>query len=96
MLNIKIVKPFGMLLISEVFYRKSFVLFVVIKVKLSLWQAEEAHRAVRRRRGSHILDRWLTDGGEVVSFTRKPPFTPPPQEDSWYSFLLEAESTPGA
>jgi hypothetical protein len=31
-----------------------------------------------------------TDGGEVVSLTRRPP-----QEDSWYSFMLEAESTPG-
>jgi hypothetical protein len=30
----------------------------------------------------------LTDGCEVVSLTRRPPFTP--QEDSWYSFLLEA------
>jgi hypothetical protein len=29
------------------------------------------------RRGSHIfLDTWLTDGGEVVSLTRRPPFTP--------------------
>jgi hypothetical protein len=27
-------------------------------------------------------------GGKVVSLTRRPPFTP--QEDSWYSFLLEA------
>jgi hypothetical protein len=35
----------------------------------------------------------LTDGGKVVSLTRHPPFIP--QEDSWYSFLLEAESTPG-
>jgi hypothetical protein len=35
----------------------------------------------------------LTNGGEVVSLTRRPPFTP--QEDSWYSFLLEAESIPG-
>jgi hypothetical protein len=35
----------------------------------------------------------LTDGGKVVSPTRRPPFTP--QEDSWYSFLLETESTPG-
>jgi hypothetical protein len=34
----------------------------------------------------------LTDGGEVVSLTRQPPFTP--QEQSWYSFLLGAESTP--
>jgi hypothetical protein len=29
---------------------------------------------------------------EVISLTRRPPFTP--QEDSQYSFLLEAESTP--
>jgi hypothetical protein len=39
------------------------------------------------------LDNRLTDGGQVVSLTRRPPFTP--QEGSWYSFLLEAESTPG-
>jgi hypothetical protein len=39
------------------------------------------------------LDNRLTDGGKVVSLMRRPPFTP--QEDSWYSFLLEAESTPG-
>jgi hypothetical protein len=41
----------------------------------------------------HFLDNRLTDGGKVVSPTRRPPFTP--QGDSWYSFLLEAESTPG-
>jgi hypothetical protein len=38
-----------------------------------------------------FLDNRLTDGGEVVSLTRRPPFTP--QHDSWYSFLLAAEST---
>jgi hypothetical protein len=31
--------------------------------------------------------------GEVASLTRRPDFTS--QEDSWYTFLLEAESTPG-
>jgi hypothetical protein len=36
----------------------------------------------------------LTDGGKVVSPTRRPLFYP--QENSWYSFLLEAESTPSA
>jgi hypothetical protein len=41
----------------------------------------------------HYLDNRLTDGGTVVSLTHRPPFTP--QEDSWYSFLLETESTPG-
>jgi hypothetical protein len=40
----------------------------------------------------HFLDNWLKDGGEVVSLTLRPLFTP--QEDSSYSFLLEAESTP--
>jgi hypothetical protein len=43
----------------------------------------------------HYLDNRLTDGGEVVSLTR-PPAALYPQVDSWYSFLLEAESTPGA
>jgi hypothetical protein len=43
----------------------------------------------------HFLDNLLTDGGEVVSLKGRTPFiAPPPQEDSWYSFLLEAESTP--
>jgi hypothetical protein len=41
----------------------------------------------------HFLDNQLTDGDEVASLKRRPLFTP--QEDSWYSFLLEAESTPG-
>jgi hypothetical protein len=40
----------------------------------------------------HFLDSRLTDGGEVVSLTLDAFY---PQEDSWYSFLLEAESTPG-
>jgi hypothetical protein len=48
---------------------------------------------VRRRGSPHFLDNWLTDGGEVVRLPLRPPFTP--QEDSWYSFLLEAESTSG-
>jgi hypothetical protein len=42
----------------------------------------------------HFLDNQLIDGGVVVCLMRQPLFTP--QEDSWCSFLLEAESTPGA
>jgi hypothetical protein len=45
----------------------------------------------------HYLDIQLIDGGKVVSLTRRPHLTP--QENylinSCYSFLLEAESTPG-
>jgi hypothetical protein len=33
------------------------------------------------------------DGVKVVSLTHWPPL--PPSKYSWYSFLLEAESTPG-
>jgi hypothetical protein len=40
----------------------------------------------------HFLDNRLTDGGDV-SLTRRPSYTPP--DDSWYSFLLETDSTPG-
>jgi hypothetical protein len=40
-----------------------------------------------------FLEFRLTDGGKVVSPRRRPLFYP--QEDSWYTFLLEAESTPG-
>jgi hypothetical protein len=36
----------------------------------------------------HFLDNRLTDGADVVSLTRRPPFIP--REDSWYTFLLEA------
>jgi hypothetical protein len=52
----------------------------------------EAHRVVRRR-GSHIFSRqsahrywWGQPYAPAALYT---------QEDSWYSFLLEAESTPG-
>jgi hypothetical protein len=41
-------------------------------------------------KNARFLDNRLTDGGEVVSLTRQKP-----QKDFWYSFLLEAELTPG-
>jgi hypothetical protein len=42
----------------------------------------------------HCLDNRLTDGGEVVSIKRLPAVLYL-HEHSWYSFLLEVESTPG-
>jgi hypothetical protein len=42
---------------------------------------------------SHFLDNRLTDGGEAVSPKHRAALYP--QDDFWYSFLLEAESTPG-
>jgi hypothetical protein len=51
---------------------------------------------VKKRREDDIriprfVDSPLTDGVEVVSLTRRLAFAP--QEDSWYSILLEDEST---
>jgi hypothetical protein len=43
---------------------------------IELWDVEDPH----------LLDNRLTDGGEVVSFARRPRFNQ--QEDSWHSFLL--------
>jgi hypothetical protein len=41
----------------------------------------------------YFLNSWLKNSGEVVSLMCLPPFIL--HEDSWYSFVLEAESTPG-
>jgi hypothetical protein len=42
---------------------------------------------------SQILRQSAHEGGKVVSPTHRPPL--PTRNYSWYSFLLEAESTPG-
>jgi hypothetical protein len=42
----------------------------------------------------HFLENRLRDGCVVFSFTRRLGDLYP-QQDPWYSFLLEAESTPG-
>jgi hypothetical protein len=52
----------------------------------------EGPQGCQTSRLPHFLHNRLTDVGEVASLTRRPLFTPPP--DSWYPFLLEAESTP--
>jgi hypothetical protein len=69
-----------LLLLSDT-NQKCNVLTNVCKPATGLWNIE-----------AHFLDHWLTYGSEVVSLMCRWPFTP--QEYSWYSFLLEAESTP--
>jgi hypothetical protein len=55
---------------------------------LQAWSGPEGSRKLR------FSDYMTTaqDGGKVVSLTHRPPL--PPRKYSWYSFLLEAESTP--
>jgi len=59
-------------------------------VPLQAWSGPEDSRKFR------FPDFMTTaqDGGKVVSLTRRPPL--PPRKCSWYSFLLEAESTAGS
>ena len=59
-------------------------------VPLQAWSGPEGSRNLR------FPDFTTTaqEGGKVVSLTHRPYFTP--RKSSWYSFLLEAESTPRA
>ena len=58
-------------------------------VPLQAWSGPEGSRKLR------FPDFMTTaqDGGKVVSLTHRLPL--PPRKYTWYSFLLEAESTPG-
>ena len=58
-------------------------------VPLQAWSGPEGSRKLRFPDFVTIA----RDGGKVVSITHRPLFTP--RKYSWYSFLLEAESTPG-
>jgi hypothetical protein len=63
-----------------------------VKVKLSLYTPWRP-LGLREVEAPTFTDIRLTDGGKIVSPMRRPLLYP--QEDSWYSFLLEAESIPG-
>jgi hypothetical protein len=62
------------------------------KVKQPHYRPRQALRAPGGR-GSQVFRQPAHEGGKVVSPTNRPPL--PPRKDSWYSFLLVAESTPG-
>jgi hypothetical protein len=49
---------------------------VKVKVKLSLLTGRGGPYVCEKSRLPHFLDNRLTDGGEVVSLTRRPPLPP--------------------
>jgi len=59
-------------------------------VLLHAWSGPEGSRKLRFQDFMTMAQ----DDGKVVSLTHRPPL--PPRKYTWYSFLLEAESTPRA
>jgi len=62
------------------------------KVKLSRYRPRWAKKVTGSLRFPDIMTT-AQDDGKFVSLTHRPLFTP--RKYSWYSFLLEAESTSG-
>jgi hypothetical protein len=65
---------------------------VKVKVKLVPLQAWSGPEGSRKLRFPDFMTT-AQDGGKIISFTHRPPS--PRRKYTWYSFLLEAESTPG-
>ena len=63
-----------------------------VKAKESLYKPLQTLK-VPGASGSQISKESTNESGKVVSLTHRPPL--PTRKYSWYSFLLQAESTPG-
>ena len=66
--------------------------FLNVKVKQSHYRPGQAQRVLRKLRFPDFVTK-AQDGGRLSALRTGRLY--PPRKYSWYSFLLEAESTPG-
>jgi hypothetical protein len=78
---------------TMLYYLVSAIVIVKGKSKGIPVTGREGRKGCETSRLPHFLDNRFTDSGEVFSLTRPTKFYA--TEKSWYSFLLEAQSTPG-
>jgi hypothetical protein len=71
-------------------------IYFMVRGKVNPIQAWTGPKGTRRR-SSHIPRHSAHEGGKIVNPTHQPPLPPtlPGRKYSWYSLLLEADSTQG-
>jgi hypothetical protein len=78
--------------LRELGYDRNLLVITVKKGNADPLQAWSGPEGSRKLRFPDFMT-MAQDGGKVVSLTHRPLL--PPRKYTWYSFLLEAESTPG-
>jgi len=83
--------PSGIFFFLDLCLYSAIVCDITVEVLLQTWSGPEGSRKLR------FSDFMTTarDGGRLSALRTGGLNPPPPMKYSWYSFLLEAESTPG-